>query len=77
MHLALIGFGMTLLGPYRDMRSRDDCRSLSGKADSVVRPGAFMSSRLSLAAFEAFVARDVAWRTHLRREECLEFAGCI
>ena len=34
MHLALIGFGMTLLGPYRDMRSRDDCRSLSGKADS-------------------------------------------
>lgn len=29
-----------------------------------------------LAAFEAFVARDVAWRTHLRREECLELAGC-
>jgi hypothetical protein len=34
-------------------------------------------TELSVAAFEAFVARDVAWRTHLRREERLELAGCV
>src|SRR6202040_3270455 len=34
-------------------------------------------TELSVAAFEAFVARDVAWRTHLRREERLKLAGCV